>query len=118
MRLSDLLRCEVVDEDGDRLGRVSDVRLVQDGPIRAGVQAELRVDALVVGRAGLAERLGYVKNRVRGPWLLRAPFTALERRARIVPAEEVVAWEVDESTVRVRRGAADRSPGILEADLP
>jgi hypothetical protein len=117
VRLSDLLRCEVVDEDGDRLGRVSDVRLVQDGPLRAGVQAEVRVDALIVGRAGLAERLGFVKNRVRGPWLLRAPFVALERRARVVPAEEVASWDLSDGVVQVRRGAGARALAILEADL-
>ncbi|MBI5089019.1 MAG: PRC-barrel domain-containing protein [Actinobacteria bacterium] len=117
MRLSDLIRCEVTDEDGVRLGLVSDVRLVQDGPIRAGVQAELRVEALVVGRAGLAERLGYVKHRVRGPWLLRVVFTRLERRARVVPADEVVSWDLSGGLLRVRRGAAERAPGIVHDDL-
>lgn len=103
MRLSDLLCCTVEDDDGRRLGRVSDVRIVQDGPIVNGLQAAFRVDGLVVGRAGLAERLGYVRSRVKGPWMLRVLFTRLEQRARFVPANDVTSWELSSSVLRVRR---------------
>jgi hypothetical protein len=102
VRLSDLLRCTVHDQDGHELGRVTDVRIVQDGPIVAGLQAAFRVDALVVGRGGLADRLGYVRARVRGPWLLRALFTRLEQQAQIVAAQDVVSWDISSGIVHVR----------------
>jgi hypothetical protein len=86
-----------------QLGRVSDLRLIQDGPIVGGLQAAFRVDALVVGRGGLAERLGYVRSRVNGPWMLRVLFSRLERRALIVPADDVVLWDVTSGVLRIRR---------------
>jgi sporulation protein YlmC with PRC-barrel domain len=51
MRLSDLLGLPVETESGDRLGRVHDVR----GEL---TQRALSVTGVVVGRAGLLERLG------------------------------------------------------------
>ena len=87
MLMSDVVGREVVDGGGRKLGKVTDVRLVQDGPLVEGFGAALRVDAVVVGRGGLAERLGYVRGGVRGPWLLRALACALEGRAWIV------AWD-------------------------
>ncbi|MCU1388667.1 MAG: hypothetical protein JWL72_2005 [Ilumatobacteraceae bacterium] len=103
MRLSDLLDYSVLDSDGTDLGRVSDVRIVQDGPIVRGVQAAFRVDALVVGRGGLAERLGYVRARVQGPWLLRVLFTRLEQRAHIVEVDRIDHWDDDEAVIRLRK---------------
>lgn len=109
MRLSDLLHCTVHDADGTVIGRVSDLRLVQDGPVVGGLQAAIRVDALVVGRAGLAERLGYVRSRVNGPWMLKVLFSHIERRARIVPAHEIESWDITSGVLRVgRRDAAIR----------
>lgn len=110
--LSELLQSEVVDSEGRELGKVDDVRLVQDGPIRPGFGAALRVDGLVVGAGGLAVRLGYHRNQVRGPALLKAIFATLERRARFVPWELVGEW--DGSTVRLRRPASDL-PTVHEA---
>jgi hypothetical protein len=98
--LSDLLHSDVVDVDGQRLGSVDDVRLVQDGPLLDGFGSALRVDGLVTGTAGLAVRLGYHRHRVRGPVLLKAIFAGLERRAHFVPWDEVADW--DGSTVRLR----------------
>jgi sporulation protein YlmC with PRC-barrel domain len=51
MRLSDLLGVEVRTESGKRLGRVYDLR----GEL---TPRTLRVTGLVVGRAGILERLG------------------------------------------------------------
>ena len=93
MRLSDLLGSEVVDVDGGVVGEVSDVRLVQDGPPLAGIDAALRVDALVVGRGGLAVRLGFHRHQVKGPAPLKALFASLERRARFVPWSAVASWD-------------------------
>ncbi|MCU1391691.1 MAG: hypothetical protein JWM34_119 [Ilumatobacteraceae bacterium] len=102
MRLSDLLTYSVRTQDGVALGRVSDVRIVQDGPVVRGVQAAFRVDALVVGRGGLAERLGYIRTRVEGPWLLRTIFARLERSAKIVPVSAIDRWDDEAKVVHVR----------------
>jgi hypothetical protein len=110
--LSELLRSEVLDSDGQKLGGVDDVRLVQDGPILPGFGAALRVDGLVLGAGSLAVRLGYHRQKVRGPALLEAIFARLERRARFVPWELVAEW--DGSVVRLRRPAAD-VPTVHEA---
>jgi sporulation protein YlmC with PRC-barrel domain len=71
MRLSDLLEKPVIDIAGQPLGRVHDVRLRQDGPINAGFDAALHVEGLIIGRGGLATRLGYGRTGSRGPWLVR-----------------------------------------------
>src|SRR3954447_19304759 len=77
MRISDLMACKVYDHDGHCLGRVRDVRLVMDGPLR-GTNAMLRVDGVIVGGNALAGRLGYLRGGVRGPALLAAPLRRLE----------------------------------------
>ena len=74
MRISDLLGSEVLQADGTRLGRVREVRIVQDGPIVNDLQAAFRVDAVIVGRGSLGVRLGYHAEHVRGPWLLNVLF--------------------------------------------
>ena len=95
MRISDLLEYRVQAADGAQLGRVSDVRVIQDGPLIGGIQASFRIDALVVGRGGLAERLGYIRGRVEGPWMLRALFSRLERRAQVVAVADIARWDDD-----------------------
>jgi hypothetical protein len=104
VRISDLLNRAVVDAAGTELGRVHDVRLVQDGPLLEGVQAAFRLDGLVVGGGTLGIRLGYHRNQVRGPAPLRALFTRLERRAHYAPWREVVVE--DEGPIRLRCRAA------------
>ncbi len=99
MHLSDLLHSQVLGADGASLGSVDDVRLVQDGPLLLPFGAAFRVEGLMVGHRSVGTRLGYVRRGVRGPWLLRIIFAALERRARYVPWDDVVAW--DGRTVRV-----------------
>ena len=89
MRMGELLRCEVHDADGRRVGRVHDLRLVPDGPTLGRFGPALRVEGLVVGEGSLAIRLGYHRAEVRGPALLRWAFRALEARARYVPWERV-----------------------------
>ena len=105
MLVSDLLHRPVVDADGEPLGRVDDVRLVQDGPLIEGFGAALRVADLVVGPGGLAVRLGYVRHGVRGPGLVRALASRLERRTLVVAWDEVDAWDPgdDRLSLTVRR---------------
>jgi hypothetical protein len=110
MRLSDLLRSEVVTTDGRTYGTVEDVRLVQDGPLLLPFGAAFRVDCLVVGTRRVGTRLGYNRGGVRGPWLLRAIFGATERRTQHVPWDSVVAW--DGRTIRVDPALADREPEV------
>ena len=102
MRLSDLLDYTVIDAGGHEIGGVSDLRIVQDGPVLRGVQAAFRVDALVVGKGGLAERLGYVRARVEGPWLLKVVFERLERRARIIAMIDIDRWDDDARRIHLR----------------
>lgn len=57
--LSDLQRVRVVTEDGERLGHVFDVASRLERPGHPPV-----VETLLVGRAGLARRLGVGRSRV------------------------------------------------------
>jgi hypothetical protein len=89
MRMGELLESHVFDVDGRRLGKVHDLRLVQDGPERGPLGPMLRVEGLVVGRGALAIRLGYHRAGVRGPFLLGRIFRRLEGRARYVPWDTI-----------------------------
>ena len=94
MRLGELLDRVVVDRDDRPLGRVHDVRLVQDGPV-VGYEAQFRVHGLIAGPGSIAVRQGYGHAGVRGPWLLRV---LLERRtAWYVPWERTA---FDGTTIR------------------
>jgi hypothetical protein len=110
MRMGELVGRTVLSADGRTVGVVSDVRLVQDGPILANGAAALRVDALVVGRRGLAVRLGYVRGGVRGPWLLRSVSRAIEGRARFVRWADVAGagGDGDPVTLAVTAAAVPR----------
>jgi hypothetical protein len=96
MRLSDLLHCRVTSTAGRQLGRVVDVRLVQDGPMVDGFGSALRVEGLLVGRSALGSRLGYHRGGLKGPWLLRVLFRALERRALQISWADVASWDPEE----------------------
>ena len=109
MRMGELLRSEVVAADGVSLGRVEDVRLVQDGPFVEGFGAALRLDALIVGRPAFPVRLGFHRHGVRGPAVLRWVFAAMERRGHRVPWSQVAACEG--GTVRLRV-PADQVPHL------
>jgi hypothetical protein len=71
MRLSDLLGSEVVDADGNAIGKVRDVRLLADGPPQGDFGPALRLHGLLVGRGSVGARLGLSRDRVKGPWLLK-----------------------------------------------
>jgi hypothetical protein len=116
VRLSELIHTRVVDEDGRRRGRVHDVRLVQDGPLH-GANAAFRVDAVVIGAGALSTRLGYLRGGVRGPWLLRAVFGRLERRASVVPMR-AVQWDAAARRVTVPAATIDEHRGRDEDRRP
>lgn len=102
MRISDLLASDVHDASGRSLGRVRDVRIVQDGPPTGGVQAGFRVDALLVGRGTLGGRLGYYHGQVQGPWLLNALSRRSEHKVRIISMTDVERWDDEQRIVHVR----------------
>jgi hypothetical protein len=108
MRLSDLLQSPVLDEDGNMIGKVEDVRAVQDGPIVGGFGASLRIDGLVVGRRTDAVRLGFHRAQVRGPWLLKAVLERRESRARFAEWSRVQSWE--DGIIRITGRASDLGP--------
>ena len=70
MLLSELIAAVVVDVEGNEVGAVGDVRLVQDGPFVDPFGAAFRVEGLVAGGHALATRLGYHRGDVVGPRLL------------------------------------------------
>jgi sporulation protein YlmC with PRC-barrel domain len=88
MRLSDLLDSEVVDRNGQRIGHVHDVRLVQDGPPLGTWGAALRLEGVVVGPGSIGTRLGMARPEVKGPWILKLLF-ARRRSSRIL-----VPWDL------------------------
>jgi hypothetical protein len=108
MRISDVLASRLFDADGVCLGRVRDVRLVMDGPVR-GSLAALRVDAIIVGGDAVAGRLGYLRGGVRGPALLTAVLGRLERRAATYAATDIATWDVDHRRLVLTAGAATQS---------
>jgi hypothetical protein len=108
VRLSDLLGAPVTDADGQALGEVQDVRLVQDGAYVEGFGQALRVEGIVTGKGTLAVRLGFARAGIKGPWPLTAIFRRLERRARYYTWDGVEAW--DESGVRLKPGATATEP--------
>jgi hypothetical protein len=107
--LSELLRREVVDTDGRRLGKVHDVLLAADLPAGGGNRAGLRIEALVVGRSGIAARLGYDANDVQGPWLLRWMARLLERRLEHVMWNDVI-WSDGDGDLVVRTDRHGSAP--------
>jgi hypothetical protein len=107
MRMSDLMACDVYVADGRRLGRVRDVRLVMDGPVR-GSLAALRVDALIVGGSAFAGRLGYLRGGVRGPIVLSAIMRRLEARAIAIDVADITDWDLDHGRLVAAAGAVQR----------
>ncbi|MEY2398007.1 MAG: hypothetical protein QOJ00_1181 [Actinomycetota bacterium] len=108
MRLSDLTRVAVYDVGGKRIGRLNDVRLVQDGPYVEGFGAGLRVAGFVAGSGRMGERLGFNRGGVDGPWLLKVFFLRLERRGRFVPWDKVARMEND--AIHLSVSAAELRP--------
>jgi sporulation protein YlmC with PRC-barrel domain len=104
MKLSELLGADAYDESGRRLGRVHDVRVVQDGPMVDGATATFRLASLIVSPHSLGSRLGLDRRSTRAPWLVAALARWLQRDTRIVDWGDVV--EVGDDRVVVRADAA------------
>jgi hypothetical protein len=99
MRASDLLKAEVLDRSGQPVGRVHDIRLVQDGPIIGSFGAALRVDALLAGPGSVGTRLGYDRADLKGPLPLKALFARIHRDMAVVRWGDIAA--IEEGRIRL-----------------
>jgi sporulation protein YlmC with PRC-barrel domain len=114
MRLADLIGSSVVDADGADVGRVGDVWLTQDGPPIGVFGAALRVDALVIGRFGLASRAGYERDDVRGPAPIAWYFHRQTAHRPVVRWSDIAATEEGRVRLRVRVADLDRPRTVEE----
>jgi sporulation protein YlmC with PRC-barrel domain len=89
MRLSELLDRDVIDRDGQRIGHVHDVQLVQDGPPVGTWGAAFRLEGLVVGPGSIGTLLGMARPEVRGPWILKALFARRRSSRLLIPWDRV-----------------------------
>ncbi len=105
MRLSEILDCTVFDTAGAKVGGVNDVRLVQDGPYIEGFGNGLRVEGIVAGPGKVAERLGFHRGGVEGPWMLRVIFRSLEKRGRYIPWQHVA--KIEDRVIRLNVAARE-----------
>jgi hypothetical protein len=110
MRASDLLGAPVLDRDGRQVGVVTDLRCVQDGPVR-GSMAAPRVDALVVSRRHTGSLLGYDRRDQQGPWLIRAAVRRLHRHLLVVPWSAVGGYPGPGEPIRLAVPVGDLDPG-------
>jgi hypothetical protein len=92
MKASDLLGLDVVDRGGRHVGVVTDLRCVQDGPLR-GSMAAPRVDALVVSGRHTGSMLGYDRREQQGPWLIRTIVRWLHRNLVVIPWSSVTDFD-------------------------
>jgi hypothetical protein len=88
MRASDLIGRDVVDGSGARLGVITDLRCVQDGPV-VGASARLRVVAVLISRRHTGATLGYDRRPDLGPWPLRVLVRQLHRHMRVISWSEL-----------------------------
>jgi hypothetical protein len=105
MRASELLGLPVTGPGGGDLGRVLDVRLVQEGALR-GNAAALRVEGFVVGHHELASRLGYDRYERPGPAMVRHLVARLARR------NGYLAWDEAELSDDGVRATVSELPAV------
>lgn len=100
MRASDLLGAPVLDRDGEPVGTVTDLRCVQDGPLR-GAMAAPRVAQLLVSHRHTGSLLGYDRREQQGPWLVRVLVRRLHRGLLAVPWSAVAGYPRDGGPIRL-----------------
>ncbi|HEY0952635.1 hypothetical protein [Nocardioides sp.] len=94
-RLGRLTGMDVLDPDGERIGRVLDARF-EPGP-----DGTLVLRSVIVGHGRPGSLLGYDRRGDQGPWLVRTVVCRLHRHSAIVGvAASDISW--DEGTVRLR----------------
>jgi sporulation protein YlmC with PRC-barrel domain len=102
MRLSDILECDMVDDHGERIGRVHDVRVIREGPPQGMFGPSYQIVGLIVGHAGVGTRLGFDRAGVKGPWPLKKLFGRTRRKRQYV--EWGMVEEVREGLIRLKVG--------------
>jgi hypothetical protein len=113
VRLSDLLKAEVVDVNGETVGHVHDVRFVRDGPLVGDFGTAYQLQGLIVGRGSVGSRLGFDRKNVQGPWLLKALFRRVHASSRFVEWDTIRSIEEQKIRISVVK---DRLPEV--PDLP
>jgi sporulation protein YlmC with PRC-barrel domain len=108
MRLSDLLGSEVIAESGHKIGRIHEVRGVQDGPLQDAFGAALRIEGVIVGRGSIGTRLGFDRTDVKAPAAVRFIIESLVGRRLYVPWERITA--IQEHCINISGSAADLEP--------
>ena len=106
MRASDLIGQDVTDGNGRHLGVVTDLRCVQDGPLRGAMQAP-RISALIVSRRHTGSLLGYDRRSQQRPWLIRIVVQFLHRHAVLIPWDAVADTS---GPVALRPGEVGQQP--------
>ena len=99
MRVSDLVGAEVLDTANVMVGRVNDVRMVQDFPVVGDMGAAFRVQSLIVGKHRLMAHMGLERAHIKGPWLLKAVAHRLHRDARAVPWDKIRS--IEQGVIRI-----------------
>lgn len=100
MRVSDLLKLEAVNESGERIGHVHDVRFSSATRDTLGWTAA----SLIVGRGGFAARLGYAHGAVERPRAVAGLLSWLTRHAVEIPWARVVRVQEDRIVVSGTHG--------------
>lgn len=114
MRAAELIGSRVYDRDGRGIGRVHDVRIEASGPAEDGSgQPAYRICAFTVGSVAIAQRFGYGRGQMAGPWPLTAIFRAMARRSVMVGWPDVTC--LAPGRVETRRVKAELE-SVLEAD--
>jgi sporulation protein YlmC with PRC-barrel domain len=99
MILSDLIRRDVLDPDGERVGRVVDVRFRLEGgedPSRA------RVVGIIVSPRSASSFMGYERSTLEHPVILDRLLRFTHRGSFLVPWQDI--RRVDDDSVRLRDG--------------
>ncbi|MBF4769896.1 hypothetical protein ISU10_19160 [Nocardioides agariphilus] len=97
-RLNDVLQLEARAPDGERLGRVLDVRLraVRREPL------QLLAEGLVIGRGRPGGYLGYDREPQQGPWLLNRLVRRIHRHSAYVPLHDTGPTDWEAQVVEIR----------------
>jgi hypothetical protein len=112
MRLRDLLGSELATVEKGSLGRIHDVRLVQDGPLVGSFGAALRLAGLLAGPASVGVRFGYTRGHMDAPALVAAVLRT-RGQLRFASWDDVVS--VSEGVVHVRAGTGLSEPPTMQS---
>jgi hypothetical protein len=94
VRSADLIGRAVLDREGCHVGHVHDLRL-RRSPGDGSAPGRYRLEALIVGSAGFAHRLGYGRSAMVGPWPLTSVLRRLTRRSYLIPWSRVSRRDAD-----------------------